>query len=87
MESLQHVAQGFPASAYTCTERNGDLLITSEMRSADLKVLIWSMRVTANGISGGVVIGEEGADAEQRFEGRALTGAVEPRTPKREVDY
>jgi hypothetical protein len=86
IESVQRAAMGFPASAYACSERNGNLLITAEMLGNGTEVLMWSMTVTDDAITGGVIMGEEGADAEQRFEGRALVGTnAEQRTPERKV--
>ena len=86
IESVLRAAMGFPASAYACSERNGTLLITAEMLGTGTEVLMWSMTVTDDAITGGVIMGEEGADAEQRFEGRALAGTdAELRTPERKV--
>lgn len=87
VEAHGHVAAGFTAAPFTCTDQQ-PLLVTAEMPGDTLNYLKWSVNVSADAIEGTVhvVQGDSLRGTPAQFTGKAIAGTnATLRTPQREV--
>ena len=87
IEAWGHVAAGFTAAPFTCTEQK-PLLLTAEMPGDTLNYLKWSVNVVGEDLDGTltVVHGDSLRGTPAQFTGKAIAGVnAILRTPQREV--